>query len=191
MGLALQATITSLYPNKILEILECGNSNIQRPPNDPWPISDDAKAEEYVRWLQEVFKYDYVNSASFFILSSQDAQNWGFFSWRTQDGLVKPVVVRVKDMFRPQLRAVHTPPPPPTPTPPIVTPAGLTNQLVINAFNRASLQLGMDDWGLMNLAGLSLGQLVANRRAPTPGRCWPNAGAERGPAPPDPGATAR
>ena len=153
----------SLYPNKVLEILECGNSNIQRPPNDPWPISEDAKAEEYVRWLQEVFKYDYVNSASFFILSSQDAQNWGFFSWRTEDGVKKPVVVRVRDMFRPQLHAVHTPPPPPTPLPPIVTPTGLTNQLVINAFNRASLQLGLGDWELMGLAGLSLGQLVANR----------------------------
>jgi hypothetical protein len=150
-----------VYPNKILEILECGNSNIQ----NNYPISDEAIAEEYVQWLQEVFKYPYVNSASFFILSSQDAQNWGFFSWRTEDGAVKPVVWRVKDMFRPELRAVHSPPPPPRPPLPIVTPAGLTNQLVINAFNRASLQLGLGGWDLMSLAGLNLNQLIADRLA--------------------------
>jgi len=64
------------YPNKTLEILECGNSNIQ----NNYPISDEAVADEYVQWLQEVFKYPYVNSASFFILSSQDTSNWSFFS---------------------------------------------------------------------------------------------------------------
>ncbi len=148
-----------VYPDKTLEILECGNSNIQ----NNYPISDEEIANEYVQWLQEVFKHPYVNSASFFILSSQDTQNWAFFSWRTEDGAVKPVVTRVKDMFRPKWHPVHTPSPGPGPTPPVVTPAGLTNQLVINAFNRASLQLGLGDWGLMSLAGLNLGHLVANR----------------------------
>ena len=147
-----------VYPNKTLEILECGNSNIQ----NNYPISDEDVASEYVQWLQEVFKYPYVNSASFFILSSQDTQ-WGFFSWRTEDGALKPLIFRVKDMFRPELRPVHTPPPPPPLKPPVVTPAGLTNQLVINAFNRASRQLGLGDWGLLDPAGLSLGQLVKNR----------------------------
>lgn len=152
------------YPDKTLEILECGNSNVQ----NNYPISDEDIASEYVTWLQEVFKYPYVNSASFFILSSQDEQNWGFFSWRTESGAIKPVVRRVQDMFRPEQRPIHSPPPPPTPVKPVPTPEGLTNQMVINAFNRASLQLGLGDWGLLVKAGLDLKALArdqATRRA--------------------------
>lgn len=42
-------------------------------------------------------------------------------------------------------------------------PLGATNNHVINAFNRASLQLGMGNWGLMGKAGLNLSQLVKDR----------------------------
>lgn len=167
----------SLYPNKVLEVLECGNSNIQRPPEDPWPISEEAVADEYVRWLHEAFKYPYINSASFFILSSQDTGNWRFFSWLTEHDWKKPVVGRVGDMYRPPLGSVQVGPPkpvaPPRPAPlppgpapkPPVTPLplGLTNNHVINAFSRASLQLGLREWELMNRAGLQLNTLVAAR----------------------------
>jgi hypothetical protein len=159
------------YPNKVLEILECGNSNIQRPPGDPWPISPEAVAGEYVTWLREVFKYPYINSASFFILSSQDAAHWSFFSWRTEDNWVKPVVSRIRDMQRPAYQPasagapVPSKPPAKPPVKPIPLPAGLTNQIVINALNRASLKLGMGNWGLVGPAGLSLNALVSNRNA--------------------------
>ena len=89
------------FPDKVIDILECGNSNIQ----GGFPISDDDVAQEYIEWLQEVFKYDYINSASFFILSSQDTGNWEFFSWRTESSWVKPVVNRVATMHRPPMRA--------------------------------------------------------------------------------------
>jgi hypothetical protein len=164
----------SLYPNKQLEILECGNSNGDRPADAPWPISDEAVADEYVRWLHEAFKHPYVNSASFFILSS-DRGNWGSFSWLTEHDWKKPVVWRVGDMYRPPLSPVQVGPPkpvaPPQPAPPRPQPAphiaplllGLTNQHVINALNRASLQLGLGNWGLIGRSGLSLGKLVADR----------------------------
>lgn len=173
------------YPNKTLEILECGNSNVQ----NNYPISDEAIADEYVQWLQEVFKHPYVNSASFFILSSQDTSNWSFFSWRTEDGAVKPVVHRVRAMFRPQWTAARmigpavapapgaapaapsparpapapATPPATAPAAPITTPAGLTNQMVINALNFASLGLGLGGWDLMNRSGLKLADLARDQ----------------------------
>lgn len=153
----------SLYPDKVIEVLECGNSNVQRPQNDPWPISDEAIAEEYVQWLQQVFNYPYINSASFFILSSHDTGNWSFFSWRTENGAIKPVVHRVRAMHRPQWAPVNSPAPKPKPEPPVTTPAGLTNQIVINAFNRASLSLGLDGWELLNRAGLDLKALARDQ----------------------------
>lgn len=151
----------SQHPNKTLEILECGNSNI----HSNFPISDEAIADEYVRWLQEVFNYPYVNSASFYILSSHDTSNWSFFSWRTEHGAIKPMVYRVGAMHRPQWIPVHTPRPEPRPEParPVDTPAGLTNQMVINAFNRASLSLGLDGWELLNRAGLDLKALARDQ----------------------------
>lgn len=45
-------------------------------------------------------------------------------------------------------------------------PLGATNNHVINAFNRASLQLGQGNWGLMSKAGLNLNVLAKDRRAP-------------------------
>ncbi len=149
------------YPGKTLEILECGNSNIQ----SNYPISDEALAEEYVQWLQEVFNYPYINSASFFILSSEDTGQWSFFSWRTEHGAIKPMVYRVGAMFRPPWIPVNSPAPMPKPAPPVNTPAGLTNQMVINAFNRASLSLGLDGWELLNRAGLDLKALARDQAA--------------------------
>ncbi len=111
------------FPDKTLEILECGNSNGQNP---QWPISEDDIAREYVTWLQEVFNYPYINSASFFLLSSPDRANWEFFAWRTENNFVKPVARAVAAMNRPPRQAVPTtgapaplpaPPPPPSPAP--------------------------------------------------------------------------
>jgi len=151
----------SQHPDKTLEILECGNSNI----HSNFPISDEAIADEYVQWLQAVFSYPYVNSASFYILSSHDTGSWSFFSWRTENGAIKPMVYRVRAMFRPQWIPVYTPKPEPRPepAPPVETPAGLTNQIVINAFNRASLSLGLEGWELLNRAGLDLKALARDQ----------------------------
>lgn len=88
------------FPNKIIEITECGNSNIQA--NPPIPISEDDLARQYVEYFRELFKYPYINSAAFFILSSQDP-TWDFFAWRKEDGRLKPVAQSVGAMSRPRL----------------------------------------------------------------------------------------
>jgi hypothetical protein len=90
------------YPDKPIEITEFANSNVWSNWHHSWAIPDDVVAQEYVKWLQEVFKYDYVNSASAFLLSSQDPQ-WAFFSWRTEHNHKKPVVHQVGSMDRPPL----------------------------------------------------------------------------------------
>jgi hypothetical protein len=156
------------YPDKVLEILECGNSNVQ----SGWAISDDAVAQEYVKWLQELFKVDYVNSASFFLLSSPDPQ-WAFFSWRTEHNHKKPVVHQVRQMHRPSLvsakRAEPRPKPRPKPRPRPregAPEAGeWTNQQIITAFHDAAVKLGLGNWALMSRAGLKLADLVRDRSA--------------------------
>ena len=97
------------FPRKIQEITECGNSNIQADP--PIAISEEALARQYEAYYREVFKYPYVNSASFFLLSSQDP-TWDFFAWRSESGRVKPVVRQVQKMNRPKLVPVSGVAPP-------------------------------------------------------------------------------
>ncbi len=168
------------YPNKVLEILECGNSNVQSDWHHSWAIPDDVVAQEYVKWLQEVFMYDYINSASFFLLSSQDPQ-WAFFSWRTEHNHKKPVVHQVRQMHRPSLvpakRAGPRPEPRPKPRPkPQPRPregapqAGeWTNQQIITAFHNSAVKLGLGNWALMTQAGIKLTDLVQDRSAPYQG----------------------
>ncbi len=86
------------FPQKIIDITECGNSNIQA--NPPIEISEAALAQQFVEYYQELFRYPYLNSASFFLLSSQDP-TWDFFAWRSENGRVKPVVSAVGKMPRP------------------------------------------------------------------------------------------
>ncbi|GAB4533229.1 MAG: hypothetical protein Kow0063_14930 [Anaerolineae bacterium] len=87
------------FPNKIIDLLEVGNSNAQ----SGLPISDEDIARQYVEYFQELFKYPYLNSASPFILSSPD-QTWDSFAWRKVTGEVKPVVAALRDMPRPPLK---------------------------------------------------------------------------------------
>ncbi len=161
------------YPNKTLEILECGNSNVQSDWHSHWAIPDEAVAQEYVKWLQEVFKYNYINSASFFLLSSQDPQ-WAFFAWRTEDNYRKPVVQWIRQMHRPTLgkpaevrrpprrREVVPAPTPPRPQP-VAPPGGWTNQQLITAFQKAATKLGLGNWALMQRARIRLSDLVKDR----------------------------
>ena len=88
------------FPQKIIEITECGNSNIQAEP--PIPISEADMAQQFVEYYQELFRYPYINSASFFIQSSPSAK-WDFFAWRSESGRMKPVVPKVGKMSRPAL----------------------------------------------------------------------------------------
>ncbi len=92
------------FPQKIIEITECGNSNIQA--NPPIPISEGDLARQFAEYYQALYRYAYINSASFFLLSSQD-RNWDFFAWRSENGKVKPVVQKVGQMPRAQLIAAH------------------------------------------------------------------------------------
>lgn len=152
-----------LYPRKTLEILECGNSNVQ---TSGYDTSPEPVAYEYVEWLQEVFKYDYINSVSFFILSSPDAKNWSFFSWRTEDGQIKPVVDHLAQMNRPPLQSVSPAAGAEMSAVSVAEVAeGLTNQNIIDAFRKASTQMGLGNWDLMTKAGLSLSQLTRDRAA--------------------------
>jgi N-acetyl-anhydromuramyl-L-alanine amidase AmpD len=94
------------FPNKIIDILEAGNSNAQ----NNLPIDDKEVAQQYVEYFQELFKYPYINSASPFIMSSPD-QTWDSFAWRKVSGEVKPVVAALRDMPRPRLRPATVKPP--------------------------------------------------------------------------------
>lgn len=88
-----------MFPDKPLEITEFDNDNIiwDVPPNTAEEI-----ARQYVTYYQELFKYPYIRSASSFIMSSPD-RRWEYFTWRTEDGLIKPVVDQIGAMPRPPL----------------------------------------------------------------------------------------
>jgi N-acetyl-anhydromuramyl-L-alanine amidase AmpD len=88
------------FPNKIIDLLEVGNSNAQ----NGLPISDEDIARQYVEYFQELFKYPYLNSACPFILSSPD-RTWDSFAWRKVSGEIKPVVSALRDMSRPPLKS--------------------------------------------------------------------------------------
>lgn len=89
-----------LFPDKIIDLLEVGNSNAQ----NNLPISDEEIARQYIEYFRELFKYPYINSACPFILSSPDP-TWDSFAWRKVNGEVKPVVEALRDMPRPTLKA--------------------------------------------------------------------------------------
>jgi N-acetyl-anhydromuramyl-L-alanine amidase AmpD len=93
------------FPDKIIDLLEVGNSNSQ----SGLPIGDEEIARQYVEYFQELFKYAYLNSAAPFILSSPDP-TWTAFAWRKPSGEVKPVVSALRSMPRPALRPVELKP---------------------------------------------------------------------------------
>lgn len=82
------------FPDKDIHITEAGNSNYQS--NIPW--SEDQMAREYTEYLTECFKYPYLKSINFFIMSSPDPY-WQPFCWREGDRL-KPVVAAVGGLAR-------------------------------------------------------------------------------------------
>lgn len=83
------------FPDKIIHITEAGNSNAQ----SGIPFPDEQMSREYTEWLDEVFKYDYIRSASFFILSSPDP-SWEPFALRTEAGHVRAVVEAIGQQRR-------------------------------------------------------------------------------------------
>jgi hypothetical protein len=152
------------YPDKVIHILECGNSNGQNP---AFSTDENLYAEEYVTWLGEVFKYPYIGSASFFLLSSPDPA-WHSFAWR-RDGRMTSIVSRIGAMVRPPLRPVSVGEPPvtPSPVPSAGVPIGLlpnvfTNQHLINAFFYLAGELGLRGDDLLARAGLDVHQLAAD-----------------------------
>ncbi|UCC89574.1 MAG: N-acetylmuramoyl-L-alanine amidase [Anaerolineales bacterium] len=94
------------FPNKVIDLLEMGNSNAQ----SNLPITNIQIAQQYVEYFQELFKYPYINSGSPFILSSPDS-TWDSFAWRTAGGGFKPVVAAIGGMFRPTLTLATAKPP--------------------------------------------------------------------------------
>jgi hypothetical protein len=69
------------YPDKTLRS-SCGNSNIQ----NNYPIPTRPSLMNMYNGCRS-FQIPHVNSASFFILSSQDTSSWRSF-WRTESGAI-------------------------------------------------------------------------------------------------------
>ena len=86
------------FPDKIIELTEVGNSNVQ----DKIPFTEESHAREYTEYLTECFKYPYLNSACWFILSSADPA-WDGFAWRSENGRLHQVVQAVGQLTRPTL----------------------------------------------------------------------------------------
>ncbi|MEZ4712543.1 MAG: N-acetylmuramidase domain-containing protein, partial [Caldilineaceae bacterium] len=131
--------------------------------------------EEYQQWLSEVFKYPYIGSASFFILSSPD-KTWDSFAWRTGGSIKGGIVGRMARLERPELVPVQLGQPagngaqPPTPgaAPQVKVgdlPDIVTHQQLIDAFYKVADQLGLGNWDVLNKTGLNVEQLAQNRQA--------------------------
>jgi hypothetical protein len=82
----------------MIDLTEVGNSNVQ----NNISFSEASHAKEFTEYLSECFKYPYLNSASFFILSSPD-KSWDGFCWRSEDGRAHQIVWSVRNMLRPHL----------------------------------------------------------------------------------------
>ncbi|MFC1975708.1 peptidoglycan recognition family protein [Chloroflexota bacterium] len=86
------------FPNKIIDLTEVGNSNVQNNIH----FSEESHAQEFTEYLTECFKYPYLNSACWFILSSADP-SWDGFIWRSENGRPHQVVQMVGQLARPSL----------------------------------------------------------------------------------------
>jgi len=84
------------FPDKIIDLTEVGNSNVQ----NGIPFTREGHAREFVEYLTECFKYPYLNSATFFIMSSPDP-TWDGFCWRNESGQIYPITYAIRDMARP------------------------------------------------------------------------------------------
>lgn len=84
-----------LFPQKDIHILEGGNSNCHASQNDKLAgfFSEDPHriAAEAVQWYEHCAKYEYVKSASWYLLSSPDP-SWSGFVMREENGRIRPIV---------------------------------------------------------------------------------------------------
>ncbi len=89
-----------MFPNKPLEITEFGDSTNVSPEGTFRALkADDHIAQEYADYYTLLLNYDYVRSASAFILSSPDPQ-WRPFVWRLESGRILPVAYAVGNVSR-------------------------------------------------------------------------------------------
>ena len=152
------------YPNKLIHILECGNSNGQ---GQGFSTDEGLYADEYQTWLTEVFKYPYIGSASFFILSSPD-ETWNSFAWRTNGSIKGRIVGGAASLQRPELVPVQvgqTPGGQPSDAKVGDIPQIVTHQHLIDAFYNVADQLGLGNWDVLTKAGLDVAQLAEDRQA--------------------------
>jgi hypothetical protein len=106
------------FPNKIIDLTEVGNSNVQ----NNIPFTRESHAREFVEYLTECFKYPYLNSAAFFIMSSPD-RTWDGFAWRNESGQIYPITYAIRDMPRPFWTQAAPAAPRPAAAPPAAQPA--------------------------------------------------------------------
>jgi FtsZ-binding cell division protein ZapB len=139
-----------LFPDKIIEITEFGNSNGQTP---GLPVDQERIAQEYVEYYQKLFEYPYINSAAAFIMSSREGpwEEQGF-TWRKESGEFFPVVERVGTMPRPNLVAAVAVPPVVAVAMPPVAPVDEryfpeTKRTVKGAFLQAFTRYGLEVCG--------------------------------------------
>jgi hypothetical protein len=89
------------FPNKIIDITECGNSNGQ----GGHDLHPDVMTREILEYYDQLFEHSYLNSVNPFIMSSDDDKwNRELFVWvRKGNGSFLPVVGEVGRMHRPIL----------------------------------------------------------------------------------------
>jgi hypothetical protein len=125
------------FPNKIIDLTEVGNSNVQ----NKITFTRESHAREFTEYLSECFKYPYLNSASFFIMSSPDP-TWDGFCWRHEDGRIYAITHAVRDMHRPFWTQAQLAPPKPAAAParPAAQPAPQANLMAQLQEQRDQLQ---------------------------------------------------
>ncbi|MEW5956140.1 MAG: discoidin domain-containing protein [Chloroflexota bacterium] len=80
------------FPNKTIHITEFNDS----PQTHPWH-----RAQHYAEYYQEIAHYEYIASASAFIISSPDEQFHPLQWWQPHTGESQPVVWHVRNIPRP------------------------------------------------------------------------------------------
>jgi hypothetical protein len=90
-------TYHELFPEKRIEITRFNSGRAE-----DVLFSEEKMAGEMVTYYQELYKYDYLNSACAFCLSAPSSA-WQDMVWREEDGRMRRVVQRVRDMFRADL----------------------------------------------------------------------------------------
>lgn len=156
-----------LVPDKPIIITEFGDSTNNRTPQEKTPF--------YQEWYREVNKKPYILGTALYILAG--TPDWinapGIPNFDVIDDMARAIgeipreAVQARANGGAQFEAAAVAEPPaPLPPPPTELRLGMvSNQDVITTFANVATQDGLGQWDLMKQAGLSLGELAAQRQA--------------------------